>query len=76
MLQDAAMEKSTDEVRADTPLNQFLDLGYNAGGVMKRTTEIAVRNGIFSDGEVEHDKSALEVFKAADNMLRGSGGIL
>ncbi|WP_316573258.1 hypothetical protein [Nocardia canadensis] len=73
MLQDVAMENATPEVRASTPLNQFLGSGYNAGGMVQRTTDVAAGGGTFSANEVEHGQSTLEVFKAADNILRGSG---
>ncbi|MCU1639895.1 MAG: hypothetical protein JWN03_170 [Nocardia sp.] len=77
MLYEGAATQATSGVRA-TPLDQFLGSGYNAGGKLERSQDVASGHGHFSGendntGETEHGRSTLGVVQVADQILYGSG---
>jgi len=75
MLDEGAASQATPAVRASQPLDQFLGSGYNAGGKLGRSLEVAkgVPGHGFQPNEVEHGESTVSVVKLADQILYGSG---
>lgn len=69
MLDDDAASKATAAVRAD----QFLGSGYNAGGTVERSRDVAGGNHPFQSNEVEHGQSTVSVVELANTILCGSG---
>jgi hypothetical protein len=81
-LQDEAAAHATPEVRTGQTLNQFLSSGYNAGGTVDRSYNVATGHEGFNDGsngknnEVEHGASTVKsggTFDLANKILCESG---
>ncbi|WP_330183262.1 hypothetical protein OHB26_06160 [Nocardia sp. NBC_01503] len=73
MLNDDAASQATVEVRASQPHDQFLGSGYNAGGLVGRSLDVALGNGGFQELEIEHGQSTVNVVALANTILCGSG---
>jgi hypothetical protein len=73
MLEEGAASHAKPKVRARGPLDQFLGSGYNAGGTLGRSLDVATGHTAFLPNEVEHGESTVNVVAAADQILYGSG---
>jgi hypothetical protein len=79
MLNDGAESQATVGVKASQPLDQFLGSGYNAGGLVEHSQDVAAGRDTFKDGsdggnnEVEHGRSSVKLVALADQILCGSG---
>lgn len=76
ILTDEAASQATPAVRESQELNQFLGSGYNAGGTLGRSLEVAEGRRGFEDEEVEHGQSTVSVVELANKILVGSGAFL
>ncbi|WP_147404324.1 hypothetical protein [Nocardia panacis] len=79
MLNEEAASHAESRVKAGQPLDQFLGSGYNAGGLVGRSEQVARGVDSFRDGsdggnnEVEHGRSSVSLVALANQILCGSG---
>ncbi|RMI35460.1 hypothetical protein [Nocardia stercoris] len=79
LLNEGAASQANDEIKASQPLDQFLGSGYNAGGTLQHSLEVADGKAHFTDdtsngnNETAHGQASVRLVALANQILKGSG---